>query len=89
MRDRRFDDSTTVQIATAPNELVADMWRQALVDAGIVAVVKPGGLGYAWASTALLEHLIFVREDQAELAREVIRDLEADADDEPSSDSES
>lgn len=77
------DDSTTVHVATAPNEVVADLWRQALADEGVIAVIRPGGAGHAWASTALLEHLIFVRDDQAELAREVIRDLEAGDGDEP------
>ena len=66
-----------VQIATAPNEIVADMWRQALEDEGIVVALKPGGAGFAFGSSALMEHFVLVREDQAERARSIIAEIES------------
>jgi hypothetical protein len=76
-----------VSIAIAPNEMVAMMWQQVLGDEDIVAALKPGGIGQAYASNALNEHFILVREDQAERARAIIDDFESDdsADDSDSS----
>ncbi|HEX5164400.1 MAG TPA: DUF2007 domain-containing protein [Thermomicrobiales bacterium] len=77
------DGSRVVEIAVAPNELTADMWRQALEDDGIIAALKPGGVGFSFGSSALMEHYILVREDQAERARAIISELESsDEDDE-------
>ncbi len=76
--ERQPDDAGTTVVAHAPNEIVADMWRQMLRDEGIVAAVKPAGYGHAFASIALAEHLIIVREDQAEAARSILSELEED-----------
>jgi hypothetical protein len=75
-----------VEIAVAPNEITADMWRQVLEDEGIIVALKPGGAGFAFGSSALMEHFVLVREDQAERARAIIAELESsDADDGSSS----
>lgn len=76
--ERQSDDAGTIVVAHAPNEIVADMWRQVLLDEGIVAAVKPTGYGHAFASIALAGHLIIVREDQAEAARSILSELEED-----------
>lgn len=86
MNEETLDGSRVIQIAVAPNEITADMWRQALEDEGIVVALKPGGAGFAFGSSALMEHFVLVREDQADLARSVIAELEAsEADDSSSS----
>jgi hypothetical protein len=67
-----------ISIAIAPNEMVAQMWQQVLRDEGIIAALKPGGIGQAYASNALNEHYVLVRQDQAERARAIIDDFESD-----------
>ena len=76
-----------VEIAVAPNEITADMWRQVLEDEGIIVALKPGGAGFAFGSSALMEHFVLVREDQAERARAIIAELESSDDEDPSSSS--
>jgi hypothetical protein len=65
-----------VEVAVAPNEITADLWRQVLEDEGIIVALKPGGAGFAFGSSALMEHSVLVREDQADLARSIIAGLE-------------
>jgi hypothetical protein len=66
-----------VYLATAPNETLAQLWIQALRDAGVKAMAKPLGPGFgAWASAFTLEHALYVLESQLETAREVLSDLE-------------
>ena len=74
---------------TAPNEIVADLWQQVLRDEGVVALVKPTGLGHAWVSNSLNPHHIYARTDQADLAREVIAALSEEDVDSANSDSSS
>jgi hypothetical protein len=71
-----------VEIAVAPNEITAEMWRQVLEDEGIIVALKPGGAGFSFGSSALMEHFVLAREDQAERARSIIAELEASDDDE-------
>ena len=71
-----------VEIAVAPNEITADIWRQVLEDEGIIVALKPGGAGFAFGSSALMEHFVLVREDQAERARSIIAELESSDGDE-------
>lgn len=73
----RKGDLETVHIATAPNETISEMWREALKDEGIVALVRSGGAGYSFGHNILNEQYIFVRKDQEDLAREIINDLES------------
>lgn len=78
------DDGRIVYLATASNELVADLWVQGLREAGIKAMAKPLGPGFgAWASAFTLEHALYVLEGDLEAAREVLSGLEGlDFDDE-------
>jgi hypothetical protein len=79
------EDSRVVEVGAAPNEVVAAMWRQILEDEGIIVALKPGGAGFALGSSALMEHFVLVREDQAERARAIIAELESETSDEESS----
>jgi len=73
-----IEESRAVQIATAPNEAIAAMWKDVLQDEGIVVMLKPGGAGYALGYAALSEHFVYVRDDQAEQAREILADFLTD-----------
>jgi|GEM_PF-607661 len=85
--DERFAGQRVVEVAVAPNEITADIWRQVLEDEGIVVALKPGGVGFAFGSSALMEHFVLVREDQADLARSIIAELESSDDEDWSSSS--
>ena len=62
-------------LVTAPNEPIALLWEQMLVEAGIPALVRPGGPGAgAWASVATFEHEIYVRADDLDRARQILAD---------------
>lgn len=69
-----------VEVAVAPNEITANIWRQVLEDEGIIVALKPGGAGFSFGSSALMEHFVLVREDQAERARSIIAELESSDD---------
>ncbi len=64
-----------VQVATAPNETIAMMWRDMLRDEGIVAAIQGGGVGYTFGQNILNEQYVLVREDQAERAREILDEV--------------
>jgi hypothetical protein len=69
-------------LITAPNEPIALMWEEMLREAGIPALVRPGGPGAgAWGSVATFEHDLYVREEDVERARLIVAD-EGDALDE-------
>ena len=76
--DTNHDRSRVVRVATAPNEALAGFWRSVLEEEGIVVALKAGGAGFAMGTNALNEHHILVREDQAEQARALLAELEAD-----------
>jgi hypothetical protein len=62
-------------LITAPNEPIARMWEQMLHDAGIPALVRPGGPGAGgWGSVATFEHDLYVRPEDLDLARQIVAD---------------
>lgn len=62
-----------VQLAIAPNEVIAGMWVSELQSEGIVAFARPLGPGFgAWASVATFEHEVIVRSSDLERARTVL-----------------
>lgn len=87
MNDPSLDDSQSVAIAVAPNEVVAQMWQELLRSEGIIAALKPAGAGHSFATPALFEHYVLVLSDQADRARAIIDDFES-ADDVSSNSSE-
>ena len=62
-----------VSVATAPDQLVAEMWRELLVEEGVAAVVRPGDVTTFLGVSAYPCRLL-VPEDELERAREVMRD---------------
>lgn len=72
-----------VYLMTAPNEPIARMWEQILVDAGVPALVRPGGPGAGgWGSVATFEHELFVRRSDLALAEEILAEEPEEAWDE-------
>ena len=82
VRQSAVDDEPIVYAATAPNEPIARLWADVLGDEGIRAMLKAAGPGIgAWASAATLEHELHVLRPDVERARQIIQDLEGEADD--------
>lgn len=76
MSDDRSREDGVIRLTTAPNEPEALMWAETLRDAGIPAMLKPGGPGAgAWASSATFEHEIYVHERDYDRARSLVRAL--------------
>lgn len=78
--NREMDDVEIVHVGTAPNEAIAQMWASALRDEGVQVMIRSGGSGYALGHNLLNEQYIFVRQDDVELAREIIADMDAPED---------
>jgi len=68
-------DDELVQVAVAPNEIVAALWQGALEDEGIPVLVKVLGLGYAYWSPFVADRALFVRWQDAERAKEILASL--------------
>ncbi len=67
------DDLT--HLISAPNEPIARMWEQILLDEGIPVLVRPGGPGAGgWGSVATFEHDLYVLPHDLERARRVMED---------------
>lgn len=62
-----------VLLGVAGSEVEAGMWNEVLREAGIKALIRPGGPGAgAWASSATFDHQVFVRADSLERAQAVL-----------------
>jgi hypothetical protein len=68
-------DDELVQVAVAPNEIVAALWQGALKEEGIPVLVKVLGLGYAYWSPFVADRALFVRRQDAERAKEILASL--------------
>ena len=67
------DDQEIAFLLSAPNEPMARFWEQVLADAGIPALVRPGGPGAGgWGSVATFAHDLYVRRDDLEQARAIV-----------------
>lgn len=72
-------DDPPVFLATAPNEPLAELWVGVLAEAGIRAMLKPGGPGVgAWGSAAAFEHEIFVLRSRRAEAAALLAGLDAE-----------
>ena len=60
-----------VDLATAPDQLHAEMWRDLLVEKGIPAVVRPGDTS-TFLGVSAYPCRVMVAEDRLERARELI-----------------
>ena len=77
-RAQPAEDDPIVPLTTAPNEPLAQLTAQVLLDEGIRALVKPKGPGHgAWGSVATFEHELYVLRSHLERARAIVADLEA------------
>lgn len=66
-------DADIVLLTVAQSEVEGMMLANAVRDAGINVLVKPGGPGMgAWASSATFEHRLYVRQDRLAEARGVL-----------------
>ena len=75
---RPTGDDPVVYLTSAPNEPMAQMTAQVLLDEGIRALVRPKGPGPgAWGSVATFEHDLFVLRSQLERAREIVAELQS------------
>jgi hypothetical protein len=68
-------DDELVQVAVAPNEIVAALWQGALEEEGIPVLVKVLGLGYAYWSPFVADRALFVRRQDAERAKKILASL--------------
>ena len=74
-------DDTTVEFATYPNEMEAQMVAQLLRENGVGAYVKPLGFGYGGVGMIqFIPHQVLVYEHNLARAQEIL-DAEADSDD--------
>ena len=74
-------DDTTVEFATYPNEMEAQMVAQLLRENGVGAYVKPLGFGYGGVGMIqFIPHQVLVYEHNVARAQEIL-DAEADSDD--------
>ncbi len=71
-----LDRAQVVPVAVASNEIVAALWREALAEEGIVALVKATGPGLAYFTNFANEHVLYVLEPLADRAREILAELE-------------
>lgn len=69
-------DERLVAIGTAPNEIVASLWRGMLEEAGIRSMAKPLGPGAAYFTTTIVPHKVYVLESDAERAKELLAEAE-------------
>lgn len=82
MAGRSGDDDRLVEVAVAPNEIMARLWSGWLEADGITTMVKATGPGFAYFTNFANEHLIFVHQSDAERALEILREATL-GDDEP------
>ena len=59
-----------VYLATAPDQMQAEMWRELLVEEGVSAILRPGDLSVL--GVLVYPCRIMVAEEQLETAREVL-----------------
>ena len=73
LKRREMSEERLVHIATAPNEIVANMWSGILEKNGIRCLLKGGGLQAAmYASPLSVPYEIYVLESEADNASEIL-----------------
>ena len=63
-----------VTVATAPDQLVAEMWRDLLLDEGVPAVVRSGDTS-SFLGVSSYPCRVMVAENELERAKEIMEDL--------------
>jgi hypothetical protein len=62
-----------VTLATAPDQIVAEMWRDTLVGEGVPAAVRPGDTT-SFLGVTLLPCGVVVADNELERAKEILED---------------
>jgi len=62
-----------VHLTTAPDQLVAEMWRDLLRDQEISAIIRPGDIS-TFMGVSAYPCRIMVQEDQLQRAKEILKD---------------
>jgi hypothetical protein len=75
-----MSSAAVVELAVAPNEAVAAIWRELLQAEGIPVSVRLAGAGLAYFSPALCEHILLVRAMDADRAHQLLDDYASAAD---------
>lgn len=75
MSNSSRSDERLVQVATAPNEIMAELWSGALESEGIRVLTRPLGPGGAYFTTFVTQHALLVLESDAVRAAEVLDSL--------------
>lgn len=76
---REPDNVPITFLTTAPNEMVANFWKGVLADNGIESLLKSADIRAAmYTLPTNLHYDIYVREPDADKAREVLRPFEED-----------
>ena len=60
-----------VNLTTAPDQLVAEMWRDLLRDQGVSAIIRPGDIS-SFMGVSAYPCRIMVQQDQHERAKEIL-----------------
>ena len=60
-----------VHLTAAPDQLVAEMWRDLLRDEGISAIIRPGDIS-SFMGVSTYPCRIMVQEDQLQTAKEIL-----------------
>jgi hypothetical protein len=75
-----LDEDQLVSVGVAPSQMVAEMWRDLLLQEGIPTIIQTSG-GYAYLG-ALTPCTLLAAREQAEHARDTLAPVQAlDADD--------
>ena len=60
-----------VHLTTAPDQLVAEMWRDLLRDQGVSAIIRPGDVS-SFMGVSAYPCRILVQQDEHERAKEIL-----------------
>ncbi|MBX6343183.1 MAG: hypothetical protein IRY97_12040 [Thermomicrobiaceae bacterium] len=78
MRDRESGPEAIVPVAVASSEAIAELWRGALADEGITAMIKAVGPGAGFFSSVGLQFVLYTLASDEARAREILADLAAE-----------
>jgi hypothetical protein len=75
IKEESFRKGSMVHIATAPNEIEAQLWKGILEDNGIYSMVRTTESLNLYISPMSLKHELYVLESDEEQARNILGDI--------------
>jgi hypothetical protein len=72
LREKVIREGTLVHVATAPNEIEAQLWKGILEDNGIQSMIKVAESLNLYLSPLSLEHELYVLKEDEQKAHEII-----------------